>query len=195
MTGRSKRETIRARGFLHMLGIVSDEDFDSELNDKSQHIDVRIKDIPHRGRVDGDNNLPDSLRKIIGEDAAVNGSKDSLGQMLGVSNSSISAYKNGATSTASYNEPKPDLLAHITRGKAVAIKRATHKMKLALSHITEEKLEGAKAKDLAGIAKDMSALVRNLEPEKEVGNKNVVFQFFAPQPRSIDSYATMVLDE
>lgn len=186
-----------------MLGIVSDKEFEDELLDDSQNHSgylherrelVKVIDKPSRGRGDS-NNLPDSLRKIIGEDAAVNGSKDSLGKLIGVSDSSISAYKNGATSTATYNEPKPDLLAHINRGKEKAIKRATRTMHTALSHITESKLEGAKAKDCAAIAKDMSALIKNLEPEKETDKRNVVFQFFAPQPRTIDSYATMVLDE
>lgn len=180
-----------------MLGIVSDEDFDSELLDDVQNNVVIVERKPP-GRGDGSNNVPESLRKIIGEDAAINGSKESLRDLagpLGISASSVAAYKNGATSSATYDDKKPDLLAHINRGKELAIKRATHTMRRALTNITEEKLNGAKAKDLAGIAKDMSALVRNLEPEKEESKKNVVHVFFAPKPRDIESYATMVLDE
>lgn len=172
------------------LGIVSDDEFEDSLNDESEQVRASIVNKTSSGRAVGDNNVPDSLRRIIGEDASINGSKntiEAIARPLGISTSSVSAYKNGATSTASYNDKAPDLLSHINKGKTEVIKRATRTMKRALINITEEKLNGAKAKDLAGIAKDMSAMIKNLEPEEQK-EKNVQFVFFAPRTRAIDTY-------
>lgn len=179
------------------LGIVSDDDFDSELeNDVVSSVSIAEK--ASKGRALGDVNVPESLRKIIGEDAAINGTKDamsegSIAHALGISPSSVSAYKRGATS--SNGEAKDDILSHINRGKEKAIKRASRSMHLALSHITPDKLREVKAKDLSSIAKDMSALIKNLEPEREEAKKNVNFVFFAPRTRDIDSYRVIDVGE
>jgi len=67
------------------IGIVSDTDFQSELDRlsgsiKSVSVPVSgtIEQLPTKGRNTGDNNVPESLRKIIGEDAAINGRQSAL---------------------------------------------------------------------------------------------------------------------
>lgn len=185
------------------IGIVNNDEFNDELLSHENHhaqSKVTILNQKSQGRASGDVNVPDSLRKIIGEEAAINGSKDtkeSLAGPLGISASSVSAYKKGAKSTASYNEPVPDLLAAINNGKERTIKRAQSKMFRALKHITDSKLEGAKAKDCAAIAKDMSAIIKNLEPEKitDSGRPQINFTFFAPKAKALDDYETITIGD
>lgn len=156
------------------MGIVSDEDFNSELSRvKTEKLESprpvitgEVIDVS-RGRGEGSTSVPDGLRKLIGEESVANGRQSAieLAQSFGLSPSSVSAYANGATSTATYDRTpnKP----HINGVKERISKRARGKLLLALSKITGEKLEGTNAKDLAGVAKDMSAIVRNMEPEKD----------------------------
>lgn len=161
-----------------------------------------IVEKPTRGRSDGDNNVPDSLRKIIGEEAVLNGRASALkiAGEFGISPSSVSAYAKGATSTKSYDQPKPSIISHINKSRARAIKRASTTLNAALGSITQEKLDYADAKDLSTIAKDMSVVIRNLEPQKEPVAENTVaatpqFVIFAPQFRKEDSFEVITVNE
>ena len=172
------------------IGIVSDLDFESELSRISGDIkkpEVKIGTVvtPEKpGRKPGDNNVPESLRKIIGEESVINGRAEALGlaEMFGVSASSVSAYANGATSTASYDTPSKSLFAHLNKSRARSVKKAQRVLRESLDALTPEKLEHVKARDLAGIAKDMSAIIKNLEPEvpKDDSEKEPQFVVFAP---------------
>lgn len=155
------------------LGIVSDADFQQEV-EKSRVIPMQ------RGR--GHNpNVPDSLRKIIGENAVEEGSKATkeMTQALGISDSSLSAYKQGATSTSSYNNPtfKPT----IDKARDKITKKARSRLLASLNAITPEKLKDEKPRDLAGIAKDMSAIIKNLEPDVNIDRPPQALIIFAPQ--------------
>jgi hypothetical protein len=159
-----------------------------------------IIDIPKRGRKEGDVNVPDSLRKLIAETALMDGRDAalSLARDFGLSASSVAAYTNGATSTTSYDTPKSSIIEHINKSKERAIKRASKTLNGALGAITQEKLDNTDAKDLAGIARDMSVLVKNLEPSKEGpgdGSTAPRFIVYAPQFRDERSFDTIVVQE
>lgn len=192
------------------MGIVSDKDFDSELSrvsDKKQGeskainpvITGEIQDVS-RGRGEGSTSVPDGLRKIIGEESVVNGRQSAieLAQSFGLSPSSVSAYANGATSTSTYNDRKN--LPALNEARIRVQSRARNKLMKALSHLTSEKLGEAKARDLAGIAKDMSAVIKNMEPEKEsqlkdANNGGPTFVFYSPQFRDERHFETVVVKE
>lgn len=171
------------------MGIVSDSDFDKELgNVQPRKKEAEIVDIPSKGRNDGDINVPDSLRRIIGETAVTEGRREALkmGEFFGVSPSSVSAYSTGAVSTSTYDEkPNADVIVK-SRDK---IRKIASKITIkAMRSITDDKLEGTNAKDLSAIAKDMSAVVRNMEekynnsgPSNET--KGPTFVFYSPQFR------------
>lgn len=189
------------------MGIVSEKDFNSELSrvvekrDEPKSTPTITGEIVNvsRGRGEGSTSVPDGLRKIIGEESAINGRQSAieLASQFGLSPSSVSAYANGATSTASYNETpnKP----FVNDAKMRVSKRARGKLMLALSKLTGEKMEGANAKDLAGIAKDMSAIVRTMEPEtpKSPGEegKGPTFIIYSPQFRDERHFETVVVKE
>ena len=179
------------------IGIVSDSDFELELSklSKTQNKKVPssesvpsaqvietpsrglIQEVPNRGRKEGDNNVPDSLRNLLAEEHFLNGRNEalSLARDFGISDSSVSAYAKGATSTTTYNEPKPSILNHIRKSRDRAIKRASRSLNGALSAITQEKLDNTDAKDLAVIAKNMSGIIKDLLPEDQSSNQSSQF--------------------
>ncbi len=185
------------------IGVVSDEDFEKELESFTNKvhritpssnptpiipIDGEVVDMEKPGRKEGDTNIPNSLRALIGEEQLINGRPAALAlaQDFGISDSSVSAYANGATSTASYDKPKPAIIGQINKARQKAISRAQKTLNSALSAITQEKLDYTDAKDLSVIAKNMSAIVKDLEPEKvkdenEDDKPKVQFVIYAPQ--------------
>lgn len=184
------------------MGIVSDKEFNSALTDcsvsKPKSVPVapptaQIIDIT-RGRREGDVETPDSLRKIIGDTAVTDGRQEAvaLAKNFGLSPSAASAYAHGATSTASYDE-QPNKNTIVGAKQRVA-SRARAKLMLALSKLTSDKLESAKARELAGIARDMSQVMKNVEPDTNAPGAGVntgggpAFVFYAPQVREESSY-------
>lgn len=172
------------------MGIVNDDEFDSELSRSLPSVEnkepiprAQIIDSPHKGRPVGSVEVPNSLRKIIGETSVSDGRQEALAlaKDFGISPSSVSAYSQGATSTASYDErPNVDT---INRTKEKISKRARNKLMLALSHITSERMADAKVRDVASIAKDMSGIIKNMEPDgpKTPANTGPTFVFYSPQ--------------
>lgn len=193
------------------LGIVSDEEFGKEFeridnNSKNQVVSEVVKDssliefleIKKPGRREGDVEVPEVLRKIIGGEAIENSSKSAreLAEMLDISSSQVGAYKNGVTSCASYNDKKDiDLTNFLTKTRNKASKRAHKTLNEALGAITPEKLENTKARDLAGIAKDMSMVIRNLDPRDDEDNDKsqggITYQIYAPVVKTENHYETI----
>jgi|SRR6185295_2641027 len=176
------------------MGIVNDNDFELEKNRlnivPSKSNEAIINDI-ESGRGLGNVQVPDSLRKIIGETSEINGRVDglALANQFGISPSSVSAYANGSTSTKSYD--KTPNKSHINEAKLRVSNRARNRLMQALHNITPEKLASSKATECAGIAKDMSVIIKNMEPESQSPNGGVAsptFVFFAPQPIREDTF-------
>ena len=187
------------------MGIVSQDQFEDELNilerrNNSTKTNARVDSIPTKGRNEGDVNVPESLRKIIGETSVIDGRQEALtlARGLGISDSSVSAYAKGATSTTSYNSPSKSLIDHINTSRRRAIKRASNTMNRALGAITQEKLDYADVKDLSTIAKDMSVIIKNLEPPAESNQTEVKqqqFVIFAPQFKKEQDFETIQVNE
>lgn len=171
------------------LGVVDDGDFENEVANSNVH----IIELPNKGRNEGDKNVPDFLRSIISNTAIEESSKEAnkLASRFGVSASSVSAYKHGNTSTDSYHLPNAELTKNNNTTRDKIIKRGKAKILAAMRHITDDKMENANAKDLSSIAKDMSVVVKNMDPSDKLNESTgpqVQFVFYAPQVRSLDSY-------
>ena len=173
------------------MGIVSDNDFDSELDKLTPSPNgdkIAVIQNIEKGRGNGNNEVPEGLRKIIGEESAINGRASALelANNFDVSPSSVSAYNKGSHSTASY-EDRPNI-GFINSRKQYIAKKARNRLVLALNSLTQDKINDAKAKDIAGVAKDMSAVIRNMEPEVPKNNNGnnggPTFIFYSPQIRS-----------
>lgn len=175
------------------MGIVSDEEFESELKDSSttKQTNVEVINLPEKGRKEGDNNVPDSLRKIIGETTITDGRAEGveLGRQFGISPSSVSAYSNGSTSTKSYS--KQPNLEHLNKVRERITRRARKVLVKSIDNITDDKLADAKPEVLANVARGMSAIIKELEPElpKEPPDKNgPTFVFFSPTFRKEEHF-------
>ena len=207
MTSGDFRGTISEQGKTMPIGIVSDAQFQEELNSLQSSkkvvpspVEILEKEVPTRGRKEGDNNIPESLRKIIGEESVINGRQSALqlAGEFGISPSSVSAYAKGATSTTTYDTPNKSLIQHINKARGRHIKKASHVLNSALSAISQEKLDYADAKDLSGIAKDMAVIIKQLEPQSEVnvaGTATPQFVIFAPQFRDERTFESIVVNE
>jgi hypothetical protein len=186
------------------MGIVSEKDFDSELSrlkpetrEKSNSL-PQIIDMPSKGRGEGNLAVPDSLRKIIGETSVIEGRESALdlARSFGISPSSVSAYDNGAHSTASYNST-PNA-QHNNEARQRVTKKARNRMIIALNALTPEKINEAKARDIAGIAKDMAVVIKTMEPEFDKGDSDKnrpQFIFYAPQIHNEQKYETIYAKE
>jgi len=192
------------------MGIVSDSDFLSELSrlggknptPENEPPVPTIEELPTPGRNEHDKNVPNSLRSVIAETAISNGSRSAneLARAFDISSSSVSAYKNGATSTASYDEPQPELSKRVKAARFNIANRAQDTLLEALNHLTNEKLENAKARDIASIAKDMSAVVKNMttsDDDDDDGKKGpqVNITFFAPVMRKESDFEVIEVRE
>lgn len=176
------------------MGIVNDKEFEIESeklihpSNESHGIVTTIE----KGRGKGNVEVPESLRKIIGETNELDGRKSALalGKSFGISPSSVSAYANGSTSTNSYDNPNKELKNHIDSAKERISKKARSTLFKALNGITSDKLNESRARDLSSVAKDMSAIIRNMEPDSnESKNSNSpTFVFYAPQPIKEDIF-------
>jgi len=202
------------------IGLVSDADFLKEMGRTSpggivkkdvvpsatppeldKVIDGVVEDTHSAGRNKGDTNVPESLRKIIGEESVIHGRASALqlAKDVGVSPSSVSAYAKGATSTATIKSPVKSILTHINKSRVRAVKRASSTLNAALGAITQDKLDYADVKDLSTIAKDMSVIIKNLEPPPdkpgEGETKAPAFVIFAPQFRREEQFETITVQE
>ncbi len=197
------------------IGIVSDDAFQSELaslvEKKPRALENTIlvpsvhsvvEPLPNKGRSEGDNNVPESLRKIIGETSIIDGRQSALqiAEQFGISPSSVSAYAKGATSTKTYNSPSQEIIQHINQSRHRAIKRAGRTLNGALAAITQDKLDYADASDLSGIAKDMSVIIKNLEPptqsvDGEGAQRPPQFVIYAPSFRDERTFESIVVNE
>lgn len=175
------------------LGIVSEEDFLAEI-ERSNGIKRNVEIIEDKsGRGSGNVEVPDSLRKIIGEEKIEGANNQELARAFGISESSASAYAVGATSTASYDKPNKELKRHVDTKRVRLLNKAHNRLSYALNGITPEKLEVAKLTEASAVARDMSAIIKNLEPKEEDSQRdtNVQFNFFVPRMRQETEFEAM----
>lgn len=184
------------------MGIVSDEEFAREQQSLERNVvpvnsSVVIKDISI-GRPKGSTEVPEEVRSIIGEVGIVDRQGAlSLAASLGISPSATSAYANGATSTASYHDKDNSTGKHVDRVRSRIVKRAKSRLLDALDSITEEKLQAAKLTESSSVARDMSTIIKNMEPEVSSVSNNTQnnFVLYRPMMKSEDSFETIYAKE
>jgi len=179
------------------MGIVSDEEFEAELiNSGITKNEITIEDVK-QGRGNKEE-TPEIIRELVGQ-AAINGEGTrEIAEAFNVSESSVSAYKVGAHSTASYHNPNKSLLTKLTDHRLRISKKASARLLSALNEITPDKLSVVKTRDLAAIAKDMASIVKDMEPQVSPGmngTNNVQFVFMAPRVRDIEEFKIIEVKE
>jgi transposase-like protein len=148
---------------------------------------IEVRALRH-GKPAGRENLTAEQRKIIAEEAIISGKTIvEIAEQFGISHDTVAAYKSGATSCATYNEKDEDLSKHINSVKENIISEAQNKLLTAIQEITSDKIGAAKVRDIAGIAKDMSSIVKNMGPEMVVNDNRKVI-IYRPRERQEDEY-------
>lgn len=167
------------------IGIVSNEEFDVEL----AKFTSSSRQVEHRDRNPklSDPNVPASLRQVIQEEAIKGTPPKELSKIFGVDSNTIGSYKHGYTENTRRNTNE----ALVRSGQATRIRiasKAQSKIISAMRFMTDDKLQHAKARDLAGIAKDMSTVVNNMEGNSSNSSNQNNFVFFSPRTKQSDEY-------
>lgn len=175
------------------LGIVSIEEFDSELN----KIDTPISS-PKLGRGKGNIETPNIVRKIIAQEVIEGGSISEVSKEFSISRSSISAYLKGVNSTSDYdNSDKINRALNEnnlkTKDKIIRMSRRT--MRRAINNITDDKLAAAKPGELAMVARSMGSIATDLEPEVTVSHERKVVVTYRPRLRQEDDFQILNVSE
>lgn len=193
--------------------IVDDESFAKEVSKLSSKI-IPIENLPEpqiitsldlirapqvvdikRGRSAGRVEIPNSIRALVAEEV-INGAKASdVSKAFGVSPSSISAYKNDATSTASYDSPNKELKESNDLVRTNITNQARDKLLLALDHVTSDKMSAAKLSEIASVANSMSGIIRNLEPQGTSITNNTQVIVYKPRQREEDEFEVITVNE
>lgn len=199
------------------LGIITDEQLNKEIgkipskinsNDinriESELIKDKIKDAIKdssfkvvdikrgRGNV---LEIPNEIRALVAEEA-INGARaKDVSKSFGISESSISAYKHDATSTTTYDKPNDSLKKSNDSVRDVITDKARGRLMSALDAITDENISNAKVKDIASIAKDMSVIVKNMEPERTQNVQNTQVIIYKPRMRDEDEFDVITVNE
>jgi len=170
--------------------VVDDEEFELELN-KSMRV-AEVVTMPAKGR-NGAKATPDSLRKLIAHDAINGAAASDVAEAYGVSESSVSAYKNGASSTTTYHEPSKSLGDYVDMTRDRIKSKAQNKLLLALKHMTEDKIKEVKPIELSTIAANMSRVVEKMTPRNEGTTVQNNIVFYSPKQISKENYETIEL--
>lgn len=173
------------------IGIISKEDFDKEVGNNITNISARSVVItdPAKGRGNKPE-VPEEIRNVIAQEALLGTPVSEIAKEFNISPSSIAAYKNGATSTTTYNEGDKKLKRANNIFKDRIVRRAGKLSITALDSIDENDFRNASLTDKANVAKQMASIVRDMTPEDSRGNEssNVQIVIHAPAMRRDDDY-------
>lgn len=166
------------------LGIISEEEFLNELAPPKE-----LPKVVHIERGRGSvKEVPQSIRAFIAGESLNGARAQELSEAFNISESSISAYKNGATSTASYNKPDENLKANVDSIKEQISDRAQKKLRIALNALTKDKMQESSARELSGVAKDMAVIVEKMTPKTSNDDVQVVLHLHGPKMKRVEDY-------
>lgn len=173
------------------LGLVRLEEFEIELNRFHSNNGNGSIEIKHgRGNK---SETPEILRELVASESISGANSKELSREFNVSESSISAYKNGATSTASYHNPDMELKKANDRTRDHISGKAQSKLIAAIDSIDFQ--DKIKPQIASAIARDMSSVIKNLNPNPDIAIQNNQVLVYRPRMREEDSYETIQIDE
>jgi predicted transcriptional regulator len=178
------------------LGIISDEEFALDIAPPQASNVIHMPLIP-RGRGTGkrSDDIPHTVRAFAAIEANEGALNKDVAQTLGISIPSVAAYKNGATSTSTYNKPDEALKEVVDDTRERIANKAQRKLMMALSELRRDKLEGADARTISGVAKDMASVYDKMQPKADINNRaNVAFIIMQPPMKSEKDYLIIDVD-
>lgn len=137
------------------IGIVSEEMFREEVRERAPLGRNGKKEVPHE------------IRALAASEVISGAKLNDVARELGISPQSVSAYKNGATSLATYNKPDEKLKKANDEVKESIKGVALSKMMEAMNAISEANLKLSKPNVASAVARDMSTIVKNMSPNED----------------------------
>lgn len=137
------------------------------------------------GRREGDTEIPDFLRPVIGAAARASGSMKAA-KAFGVSQPSALAMSKGKKHPTAPVDP--ELKANVNGRIADARDKAVEGVMAALNIIPGKLDDSVKLKDLAGVARDLATVVDKLAPIEEKVQKGNQVIFMLPKERDVADY-------
>jgi predicted transcriptional regulator len=181
------------------LGILDDDDFERELSSlgkprAEQAKVVNINDGKGRGHKE---EVPEAIREIVAEEKLEGAKSKDLAKLFNVSESSISAYAKGATSTATYHQPDEQLGKHVRSVRSRISKQANRVLRQSLATITEEKLAELSPVKASAVARDMASIVKVMSDDEGDGEGKTINNtiFYAPRLMREDEFEYLEVDD
>lgn len=128
--------------------------------------------------------LDDEQRAEIGSLGRIFPTKD-VANLTGVSVDCVRDLRNGKQGSSGYSESlMKEIEDRTEQHRKATYDTAMDKLLTSLGFITSDKMENANAKDLSGIAANLSKVANNLTPNlnKEVNGQNIKVILFQPKP-------------
>jgi len=145
----------------------------SETKERLKRTDNLVVMLQKNGKPYGLNpgtpRVPEELKEIARN---VKGNNKELGVMLSVRPETVPAIKGSSSE-------RDQLQRVMTKARGTAL----DKLNAALEHISGEKLGEAKLGELSNVARNMSAVARDMAPEQEDGGLRVVIYNTPERPR------------
>lgn len=136
---------------------------------------------PVRGR-----ELPDFMKEMIGTLGRIQKQAD-VAEEFGVTRGDVNRYSQGKVG-ATTTRVDEELRAKIDSNLGIVQEKASDKLLKALDLLTTEKLAGEKPRNIASIARDLSAVIDRARPKNETNVLNAQVIVYAPQQREEKSY-------
>lgn len=143
----------------------SDETVEPEVVDEKAEL-VELRPFWNGGRRDS-KNIPDFLKEIIGTTAHLEKASN-VADAFDVSLSSVENFKHARSGDDREKGKNRELRARIEKNLGKIRDTAMNRLMESLNLLTEEKVGKCSAKDISSIAANMSKVVNNVTPEKDV---------------------------
>lgn len=162
---------------------ISEEEAARRIGMSSPTVRSRVEIHNFRGRKVGDKALPEIMKPIIGASDRLSGPAKTAKE-FGVSLHASNYLGDGKTRYSAATK-SPELESKISKIVGEAQEKAAERLLASLGLLTEDKLENAKAKDLAVIASNMSKIIENTKPAESTNNMILIY---APRQRDEDRF-------
>ena len=147
-----------------------------------------------RGKSKGDDYLDEEKRKEIATLALTSGmTNEEVAEFCRVHPQTVSSFKNGEV--ANGTETNEELKEHVIEVKGEIQSAAKNKLLLAIEAITDEKIHSAKVRDIAGIARDMSSVIKNMSDNGGLTVQNNKVVIYQPRIRDDDDFDVITVSE
>lgn len=166
------------------LGIVSEEEFnkENELFDRVSTGVIKDSSLGRGNKIE----TPEVIRNIVGEEKVRGEVGKELSKLFGLSESSVSAYSRGMTSSNGCSNE--ELGEHINKVRIKVKSQAADKLNLALSHIDSDKLSKARVGELSSVARNMAAIIKDMDEKEGSDGPKTQIIFVAPHMRKEEHY-------